>query len=174
MPPPAPKLPGYEGHRLSNKLGKYWNESNSDNPLDDYNKNHPTSASFLVNHGKERRAALAEEKSKIDRENLVNSKRNIAPPPVAPLPLLLLMMPQLAPLELKQQVTLSEARRKLTNLLFLYFLYSIQAKFLPQVLETETRFLYHYHHQAFLLLLSSLFIHLMMMLLLFYQVPIPF
>ena len=86
MPPPAPKLPGYEGHRLSNKLGKYWNESNSDNPLDNYNKNHPTSASFLVNHGTERRAALAEEKSKIDRENLVNSKRNIAPPPVAPPP----------------------------------------------------------------------------------------
>ena len=89
MPPPAPKLPGYEGHRLSNKLGNYWNKSNSDNPLDDYNKNHPTSASFLVNHGTERRAALAEEKSKIDRENLVNSKQNMhslpapSPPPLS-------------------------------------------------------------------------------------------
>ena len=86
MPPPAPKLPGPEGHRLSSKLGNYWNKSNSDNPLDDYNTNHPTLASFLVNHGTERRLALAEEKSKIDRENLVNSKWNIAPPPVAPPP----------------------------------------------------------------------------------------
>ena len=86
MPPPVPKLPGPEGHRLSSKLGNYWEKSNSDNPLDDYNKNHPTSASFLVNHGTERCVALAEEKSKIDRENLVNSKRNIVPPPVAPPP----------------------------------------------------------------------------------------
>ena len=58
MPPPAPKLPAPEGHSLSSKLGNYWNKSNSDNSLDDYNKNNPTSASFLVNHGTEHRAAL--------------------------------------------------------------------------------------------------------------------
>ena len=138
MPPPAPKLPGYEGHCLSNKLGNYWNKSSSDNPLDDYNKNHPTSASFLVNHGTERCVALAEEKSKIDRENLVNSKRNMhslpALPPVPPLPLL--MMPQLAivPLELKQQVTLSEAKllRKLTNLLSSISYIQYRQKFYPK------------------------------------------